>query len=291
VTVANPVNPTYNWSGGLGTASSISNLTAGTYTVTVTNNGSCSAVVSVTVGQSSGTLAVSPNPTSEPCYGDALGTAAVNVTGGTPNYGYSWSTSQSSSSVTGLTAGIYTVTVSDASGCTTTASVRISQPNPLGTSITTTQPPGSGVNTGSSLIDTVTGGVSPYTISWSNGHSGDSSGSLIPGTYTVTVADANGCTTVDTVTINKVNGVGNISAGITFSVYPNPAATAVTIELQNPYDNATLSLRDILGQTLVSRELTVSSVTLDLTPYAIGVYFIEIAQGGKTAVRKLIINR
>jgi len=290
VTVANPSNPTYVWSGGLGTTSSISGVAAGTYTVTVTNGGSCSAVVSVTVGQSSGTLAVSPNPSSEPCYGDALGTAAVNVTGGTPNYSYNWSTSQSSSSVTGLTAGIYTVTVSDASGCTTTASVRVSQPNPLGTAITVTQP-GGGATTGSAVIDSVTGGTKPFTIVWSSGQLGDSSGALVPGTYTVTVTDSDRCKAVDTVVIKYGTGVTNVNGGINFSIYPNPANTSVTVDLQNTYDNATISLRDIIGQTLMSRELTVSSVTLDLGAYASGVYFIEVAQGGKTAVRKLVINK
>jgi PKD repeat protein len=290
VTVTNPNNPTYIWSGGHGTADSISGVAPGTYTVTVTNGGNCSVVVSVTVGQSSGTLAVSPNPTAEPCYGEALGTAAVNVTGGTPTYGYSWSTNQNTSSVTGLTAGTYTVTVSDVSGCSVIAAVTITQPDALGTVITVNQP-GGGPTTGSAIIDSVTGGTKPFMINWSNGRTGDSSGTLAVGTYTVQVTDSNRCKVTDTVVIRYPAGISNISGGVSFSIYPNPAKTEVTIDLQNIYDNATISITDMIGETLVRRELTASSTTLDLTPYASGVYFIEIAQGGKTAVRKLVINK
>ena len=290
VTIANPNNPTYAWSGGISTTDSIGGVASGTYTVTVTNGASCSTVVSVTVGQSSGTLAVSPNPTAEPCYGEALGTAAVNVTGGTPNYHYNWNNGQGTSSLTGVTAGTYTVTVSDVSGCTAAAVVTVTQPAALGTVITVSQP-GGGPTTGSAIIDSIDGGTPPFRIAWSNGQTGDSSGTLAVGTYTVQVTDSNRCKVTDTVVIKYPAGVSNISGGISFSIYPNPAKTEVTIDMQNTLDNATISITDMIGETLLRRELTASSITLDLSPYASGVYFIEIAQGGKTAIRKLIINK
>ena len=128
-------------------------------------------------------------------------------------------------------------------------------------------------------------GAGPQTVNWTT-----------TGTKVITLTlDNGGCTSSvysDTVLVTKsTTGIANINNGISFSVYPNPANTSVTVELQNTIDNATISMRDMIGQTLISRELTASSLTLDLTPYASGVYFIEIAQGSKTAVRKLIINK
>jgi PKD repeat protein len=288
VSVATPVSPTYIWSNG-GTGSSISGLAAGTYTVTVNDNG-CSATASVSVGQSAGTLAVSATPTAEPCFGDALATATASASGGSPSYTYSWSNSVSGPSVTGLTAGIYVVSVTDNNGCSSTYTVRITQPNPIRvvtgtTNISHTQ------LTGTASIDSVTGGTKPYTISWSNGETGTADTGLAPGTYIATVVDSNGCKTTDTVTIiNTVLGIAPIQGGLNFSIYPNPAKTEVVIDLLNNYANAAISLKDILGQTLLSQSLTSAQVTLDLTPFTEGVYFIELTQAGKQTVKKLVIS-
>jgi hypothetical protein len=145
--------------------------------------------------------------------------------------------------------------------------------------------------TGTASIDSVTGGTKPYTISWSNGETGTADTGLAPGTYIATVVDSNGCKTTDTVTIiNTVLGIAPIQGGLNFSIYPNPAKTEVVIDLLNNYANAAISLKDILGQTLLSQSLTSAQVTLDLTPFTEGVYFIELTQAGKQTVKKLVIS-
>jgi PKD repeat protein len=288
VSETNPISPTYLWSTSATTAT-ITGVAAGTYTVTVNDNG-CSATASVSVGQSSGTLAVSATPTPEPCFGDGLATASATASGGTPTYTYAWSNSTNGSSVTGLTAGTYVVTVSDNGGCQTTAAVVVTQPNPIhvvvgATNINHTQ------LTGTAMIDSLTGGTKPYTITWSNGQTGSTDTGLAPGTYIATVADSNGCVAKDTVTIiNTVAGIATVQGSIAFSVYPNPAKSEVIIRLQGAYTDATIRLTDLLGQTLLYQPLVATQVTLDLTPFSEGVYFVEVAEGGKQAIKKLVIS-
>ena len=288
VTETNPVSPTYAWSNN-GTSAQITGLAAGIYTVTVTDAG-CSSTVSVTVAQSSGTLSSIATHTSEPCYGEALGQASVTASGGTPNYTYTWSNNQTGPSISGLSAGTYVVSVTDQAGCVSSDTVIVTQPNPVhvvvsSTNITASQ------SFGTATVDSVTGGTKPYTITWSNGVSGANDTSLVPGTYIASVTDSNGCAVTDTVKIIKINGIVTVDGGIAFSIYPNPARTEVVVNLHGTNTDAVVSLTDVLGMTLVSTHLTASPLTMDLSPYSSGIYFIEVSQGGQKAVRKLIITK
>ncbi|RED23350.1 gliding motility-associated-like protein [Flavobacterium cutihirudinis] len=218
VTVTGGTSPyTYSWSPSGGTGATASNLTAGTYTVTVTDANSCTKTASVTINQPTAALSASiTSPTHVNCFGGNTGSATVTVSGGTAPYTYSWSPSGGTgATASNLTAGTYTVTVKDANNCTTTATVKINQPDAaLSASITSpTHVACFGGNTGSATVS-VTGGTSPYTYSWSpSGGTGATASNLLAGTYTVTVKDANNCTTTATVKINQPDEA--LSASIT----------------------------------------------------------------------------
>ena len=85
-------------------------------------------------------------------------------------------------------------------------------------------------------------------------------------------------------------GIGPVQPGISFSIYPNPASSEVTVDIQEGYEGAVVTLRDMLGQTLLSRPATASQITLDVHPYASGIYFVEVSAGGTKAVRKLVVS-
>jgi PKD repeat protein len=280
---------TYSWSQGLSTTNTISNVSAGAYIVTVSDAGGCSHTLTVTVGQPT-EVTSSATSTTVNCFGGANGTATVSAGGGTPGYTYVWGNSQSSTTISSLSAGTYNVTVYDNNHCSSTASVNVVQPNVLSVTITHVNP-SQGQTTGSATISSITGGTPAYSETWSNSQTGDSATNLTPGTYTVTVTDANGCSQTDTVVISRPNGIATITDGIEFNIYPNPAKTTVTVSLQNTLDNATITLHDILGQTLDSQTMKGSQATFELGSYASGVYFIEVTQNGKKAVKKLTINK
>ena len=95
----------------------------------------------------------------------------------------------------------------------------------------------------------------------------------------VTATAGNGCL-----------GIEPVQQGISLGVYPNPAGSQVTVDIQNATQGAVISLRNMLGQTLLSQPVTTSTTTLNLQPYAAGIYFVEVTANGSTGVRKLVIS-
>ncbi|MCW3115118.1 MAG: hypothetical protein JWR18_3514, partial [Segetibacter sp.] len=195
---------TYSWSPSGGTDASATGLAAGTYTVTVTDNNKCTTTQTVIIGQPAAALTASETHVDVNCFGGTT-SATVNVTGGTAPYTYSWSQSAGTdASATGLAAGTYTVTVTDANKCTATQTVVITQPNAaLFVSETHTNVTCFGGNNGTAAVS-VSGGTGPYSYSWSpSGGTGATATGLAAGTYTVTITDKNACTATKTLTITQ----------------------------------------------------------------------------------------
>ena len=137
--------------------------------------------------------------------GNNDGEATIYVSGGTPPYSYQWSNGSTSQTATSLSAGTYTVTVTDANGCSITQQVSLSDPNaPNITLDSIVHVACSGESTGAIFI-TVTGGTPPYTYNWSPiGSSSEDISNLSAGTYTVTVVDANNCSSSRSFTISEL---------------------------------------------------------------------------------------
>lgn len=189
---------TYTWTNNVSTNTTATALAAGAYSITVTDNNNCTATAAVTLTQPS-LLAASATATNVPCYGDATATATASVTGGTLGYTYSWSpTPGNTNSITGLVAGTYTVLVTDTNNCTATASATVSQPTQLQITATANSISCNGQADGS-IATTTTGGTSPYAYSANDGTNSYPSttgqySSLMAGSYSITVTDANSCT-------------------------------------------------------------------------------------------------
>ena len=197
---------TYNWGGGV-TTEDRTGLATGTYTVTVTNAQGCTSTTSATVTTPS-VLALSATATNINCIGGSTGAINLTPTGGTSPYTYNWGGGVTTEDRTGLAAGIYTVTVTDANGCTATLSRTITQPTALNLSTLITQVTCVGGTDGA--IDlTVTGSTAPYTYNWGSGITTQDRTGLGAGTYTVIVTDANGCTATTGATLTAQNGAPN----------------------------------------------------------------------------------
>ncbi|MDX1943299.1 MAG: S8 family serine peptidase [Saprospiraceae bacterium] len=128
------------------------------------------------------------------CFSEQNGAATATASGGTGNYTYAWSNGTTGASANGLRAGTYSVTVSDGRNQITT-SVTISQPSKINVQLTPRSSSCSENNT-NSVTSSVSGGTAPYTYRWSNGSQAASISNINPGSYYLTVTDANGCTQI-----------------------------------------------------------------------------------------------
>ena len=138
--------------------------------------------------------AVTATSTNVSCNGGANGTATATVTSGTAPYSYSWSNGASTASISGLVAGSYSLTVTDANGCSANGSADVNQLSTVTVSINNiSQPTCNNSGLDGSLCANANGGSGAFTYAWSNGASTQCISGLGDGTYSVTVTDANGC--------------------------------------------------------------------------------------------------
>lgn len=136
------------------------------------------------------------------CNGENDGSATADATGGTAPYEYEWSTGATTATASGLSAGTYGVTITDADMATASTSVEISEPALLQASVSGTPVECNGDNSGSATVS-AEGGVTPYRYRWSTGRTTRTINDIPDGTYTVTVTDFNNCTTTASVQITE----------------------------------------------------------------------------------------
>jgi gliding motility-associated-like protein len=184
------------------------NLLQGTYTVTVTDANGCTLTAVAVVTQPP-LLGVSISATHVTCFGGNDGAAVATVNGGIMPYTYKWSSSQDSASISGLNAGTYSLTVTDASGCSFTgAAALITQPaSPTQITITQTKLACFGTNNGEALATATGNNGGPFNFVWSHNFNGPAPANLGIGTYTVTASDQKQCTATQTVAIQQWNEI------------------------------------------------------------------------------------
>jgi len=175
---------------------------AGTYNVSLTASGPCNApsTIIIPVAVTSTTIVF----TDVTCNGANDGTATANPTGGVGPFSYSWNTLpiQTSQTATGLSPGTYTVTVSALGSCSSTSTVSIGQPPVLNLTVTAYNDENCGMNNGSITVNPI-GGNGGNVFSWApSGGSVSVASSLVAGSYTCTVTDAQGCTSSTGALIN-----------------------------------------------------------------------------------------
>ena len=192
-------------------------LTAGTYYMTVVDLGGCSAQTSNFIVEDSSSLNYGlyavPNSA---CNGTPIGKIMVTGLTGTPPYTYLWNNSATGSTVTGLTAGIYSVNVTDYYGCVTTKSATIVDVSPVGFgAFTATQP--TCFSADGVLTIQITGGTAPYYYSASTGDvtvqypTTWSISGLSPGSYSIMVTDAGLCTFTQGTVLTSPNGITSVT--------------------------------------------------------------------------------
>ncbi len=185
----------YNWSNG-GSGATITNLIAGAYTVTVTDNNNCTKTATYQVTQPAVIVINLVTLTNESCAGENDGAITISITGGAAPIFAEWSNGFLGTTITGLSPDMYTVTVTDNNSCTKTSTYTINAGGMVIVNLNQLQNVNCPGGADGSISVTGTGGVSPYTYSWSNGATTSAITNLASGSYVVTVTDSHLCKTI-----------------------------------------------------------------------------------------------
>ena len=181
---------TYEWSTGE-TTPEIMNLTPGTYTVTLTDGSGCTQESSIEVTEVGSAVSASIEVNQQPMGDQSIGSLTAIGSGGDEPYSYEWSTREFTQTIENLPAGTYSVTIIDANSCFGVAEIELMPLANLDCTIEITNNLSESGSNDGAVQTIVTGGLEPYTYQWEDGSTTASITNLGPGTYSVTVTDAN----------------------------------------------------------------------------------------------------
>ncbi|MCB0480505.1 MAG: right-handed parallel beta-helix repeat-containing protein [Flavobacteriales bacterium] len=288
----------YLWSATAGsqTTATAIGLRKGSYDVTVTDSLSCQYITKVTIKDPNSPVAVPNNKTLNCSYDKT--TVEVNVTGGTPPMNYNWvyngKSSQSATIVNGGAAQ-YHLHIVDAAGCEHDTVVSITAPPALAVSLSGYVDGGQG---NVSYTANASGGTPPYTsYTWSPSNEvGPTANKLDNGRNTVTIVDSKGCTLSYDLDVHSVyTGLDAFDQENGFKIYPNPSNGEVNLELNlNAQADVTVRVMNATGELIEFVERTnvvQDKITLDLSTYAVGMYFVETTIGSEKVVNKIQLTR
>ncbi|MGZ4094135.1 MAG: LamG-like jellyroll fold domain-containing protein [Bacteroidia bacterium] len=198
---------TYNWTPGSPTGdgtASVTGLTAGGWTCTVTNSCSNSGVALFTITQPTSAVTATTTQTNVACNGGSNGIASVSASGGTSGYTYSWAPSGGTgATASSLSAINYTCTITDANSCSITKTFSITQPAAISATTTQTNVACNGGSNGVASVS-ASGGTGSLTYNWSpSGGTASTASGLSASNYTCTIKDGNNCAITKTFTINQ----------------------------------------------------------------------------------------
>ncbi len=225
------------------------------------------------------------------CFGDSMGSARIEVQNGQEGIKFQWSNGASAEDVSGLSAGDYSVTVTDDTGCEVVDSFTINQPSEIAVVVDSI-----GHDDGSQngfISVTIDGGTPPYITEWSNAHGevllDEDIQSLTSGQYSLTITDQNMCVgTLDSIPIDMTTAV-QYGKGSPISVYPNP--TTGILYLRNPSHakvDARVTVFDLLGRRILETRWKENKINLSALDD--GYYALKILVDKEVRLVKILHN-
>lgn len=294
ITATGGVSPySYSWSNST-IVEDLTGAAANTYTVIVNDANGCSTTVTATVADGYALNAVVDSTDDVACNGGNTGAVYITPTNGVGPYVYGWSNSASTQDITGLLAGTYALTMSDANGCVYSGlSATVTQATAIVLTSVVTDQVGTPLN--GAINVTISGGTSPYSSTWSNSANTEDLTAIAAGVYTTTVTDANGCTASKTDTVDFFVSITLVDGSYSINMYPNPTQGVAYVDVKlDAANDVTVEVYNVAGQIVDKVKeygVTNAKIALDLTQHAAGVYNTKITIGDKTITQRLIVNK
>jgi hypothetical protein len=274
------------------TTPTISNLAPGWYYCTTTDTNNCTHQDSVYIAEPAllnADLATASNPTS--CNGNE-GAIDINISGGTPGYTYLWNNGNTTEDPTGLIQGGYTVTVTDANGCTDSYTTTLTDPTP--TVVTLNIPEDTVCLTNSAF--NLTGASAAGGVFSGAGVTGGSFTPSVAGVGTQNITynytDANNCVSMaqDVIVVIPCLGLENEGTNEVVRLYPNPASSFIYVDIVLPGVPVNVTLVNELGQMMDTHTLIDQHNMLNIESYPAGIYYVQISQGQEMRVEKIMVK-
>lgn len=277
---SNP-NANYLWSTG-STTSQITIFFGGTYSVTVTNPNGCTDVDEVSYFFDQ--VGVTPSQANLACFGDSNGVALVFPAIGQSPFSYEWDDGDTLYTNNQLTAGNYSITVTDNLGCTVVQEFTITEPPKLEVDVVVNADNPNTSDPDGAILFQPDGGVPPYLYTWELfGETDDPlKMGLGNGIYHVTISDKNECEEVMEVNVGNVTSTYEISLLEKIKVFPNPTSDYLFIKTPETYfERMEISITNILGQPIQDIQFNQQDNTeliLNVTSLKDGIYFLKIKE-------------
>ena len=186
----------FDWSTGA-TTQDISNLPAGTYTITIEDNNGCTWIEAINILQPAAPLSINLlDETIVTCYGGNDGSLMIEANGGTMGYDYLWENGSTSTSINNVSAGNYNITITDANNCILEELLTVNQNDSISYNAQISNISCFGFNDGQINLDNFAGGVAPYfvTVPQLDSLQGTGFNNLLPDNYSILISDGVGCT-------------------------------------------------------------------------------------------------
>jgi hypothetical protein len=271
----------YNNNGYQSTKEDLTNRKAGDYYITVTDNNGCWKTSYFEITHPDKLVATAiQNKVS--CSGASDGSIDLSVSGGALNYTFDWSNGSQVEDPNGLVVGVYTVTVTDANGCTVKRNRSVTEPNPITFGTDLYSPTCGGNSDGFIKLTGVSGGTGGKSYAWTGSSSTNRNAlNLDVGTYSVTVTDANNCTASDVWNLNCVvrKSVQSPYELIEIKAYPNPSNGVVNVEFSAGFEGENVRVYDLNGRLVLEKELWGHLGQIDLKNRTRGLYLVTIDFG------------
>ncbi len=287
---------TYLWSNN-DTSEDLSGIAGGDYTVMITDAMNCTIELGPISVQEPMALMVNATLSDISCNGLDDGSVDITMSGGITPYTYMWSNNETSEDLSGLSAGSYTGTVTDANGCTLVVGpFTVAEPSTL--IVTVDQVTGDDGSSNGTISLSTTGGAAPYSYTWSNNDTTEDVTGLASGDHMVTVTDAGGCMlVVGPIYVPNLVNVDDLEELTLFNVFPNPANSEVNIALEfSTAKDINVQIINALGQVVIQNNyngVSRSNYTYNTENLPSGLYFVRVLSENENtqAIERLIINK
>lgn len=267
---------------------------AGVYEVSLTTqNYCCTDVQTQMVSVSQIAININPTTTNNPlaCAGDSNAGIELDLSGGTGPYNVAWFPTVTDQM--NLSAGAYTVVVTDAVGDTNSTTVEITEPDQLSIDImnSSTTETMDDLNNGSATVAAI-GGTPPYTYLWETGETTETIENLAEGAYEVEITDTNGCSITFVIGVGMITNV-NEANNFTFQLFPNPAKDHLTLSWTETTEIESIQMFDVLGGSVgVNYNLSGSQIEIGFqNDPAVGIYYLKVQlTDGRSGVERFMIR-